>query len=273
MWVIGRSDSALSGMSVSSRITGTRPTWTSQTAAKRPRPGSPRETGSGPPARPARGRDQRDGGEEVAPGQLEGDGERLAVLAEDPQDRQLGQIVVRVRVLLVTVRIDRLAKVAVLVEQAHTDEWHGHVAGRLDVVAGEDTQAAGVDAQALVEAVLGAEVGDGAVQGGPVLAVEPVLAAPGHVAVEACQHLGVLGHEGRVVEQIRPGDRLRQDFHGVPVARPRQAVDAAEQRSSSRIPAPPHVVGQATQTLELRWQPEGRARERRNLYRVFHLSA
>ena len=66
-----------------------------------------------------------------------------------------------------TVGVDRLAEVAVLVEEADADERHGHVAGGLDVVAGEDAEAAGVDAQALVEAVLGAEVGDRAGHGGP----------------------------------------------------------------------------------------------------------
>ena len=124
-----------------------------------------------------------------------------------------------------------------LVEQADADERHGHVAGGLDVVAGEDAEAAGVDAEALVEAVLGAEVGDRAGERRAVLAVEPVLAAAGHVAVELGQDLGVLGHEGRVVEQLRPGDRLRQDLDGIAVARPRQAVDSAEERPGPGIPA------------------------------------
>ncbi len=104
--------------------------------------------------------DQPHRGVEVAPGQLDGDRERLAVLAEHAQDRQLGQVVVGVGMLLMAVGVDRLTKVAVLVQQAHADERHGHVAGGLDVVAGEDAEAAGVDAQALVEAVLGAEVAD-----------------------------------------------------------------------------------------------------------------
>ena len=123
-----------------------------------------------------------------------------AVLAEDAQDRQLGQVVVGVGVFLVPVRVDRLAEVAVLVEETHADERHGHVARGLDVVAGENAQAAGVDAQALVKAVLGAKVGDWTDQRGAVLAVEPVLAAAEHIAVELGQDLGVFGHEGRVVE-------------------------------------------------------------------------
>ena len=79
---------------------------------------------------------------------------------EDAQDRQPGQVEVRVGVLLVPVRVDRLAEVAAAVEEPDADERQGHVAGGLHVVAGEDAEAAGVDAQRLVEAVLGAEVGD-----------------------------------------------------------------------------------------------------------------
>ena len=76
--------------------------------------------------------------------------------------------------LLVTVRVDGLAEVAVAVEQADGDERQGHVRGGLAVIAGEHTQAAGVDGQRLVQPVLGAEVGDRAVQRAAVIAVEPV---------------------------------------------------------------------------------------------------
>ena len=44
-------------------------------------------------------------------------------------------------------------------------DGEGHVAGGLHVVAGEHAQAAGVDAERLVEAVLRAEVGDRARRG------------------------------------------------------------------------------------------------------------
>ena len=73
----------------------------------------------------------------------------------------------------------------------------GHVAGGLHVVAGEHAEAARVDAQRLVEAVLGAEVGDRAVEGVAVPALEPVVRAVGHVAVELGEDVVVLGHEAR----------------------------------------------------------------------------
>ena len=108
--------------------------------------------------------DQPDGGVEVPVRQFDRDGQRFPVLAEDAQDRQPGQIEVWIGVFLMPVGIDCLPEVAALVQQPDTDERHGHVAGGLDVVAGEHAQAARVDAHAFVEAVLRAEVADGAGQ-------------------------------------------------------------------------------------------------------------
>ena len=81
-------------------------------------------------------------GVEVTLGQLDGNRERLSILADDSQDRQLGQVVVRVGVLLVAVRVDRLTEIPMLVEEPHADERHCHVAGRLDVIAGQNAEAA-----------------------------------------------------------------------------------------------------------------------------------
>ena len=137
MLVIGRSASSFSGRSVSRSRTGTRPTWASQTATVRSRPGSSTVTVSGPARR---------------------------VL--DAPERQAGQVVVRVVVLLVAVGVDRLAEVALAVEEPDADGGQGHVAGRLHVVAGQDAETARVDPERLVEAVLGAEVGDRAARAG-----------------------------------------------------------------------------------------------------------
>ena len=161
MWVIGRSASAFSGMSVSSSRTGTRPTWATQTAACTSRPGSSTL-----------------------------DRQRRAVAAATRDERQPREVVVGVGVLLVAVGVDRLAEVALAVEQPDADERQGHVARRLHVVAGEDAEAARVDAERLVEAVLGAEVGDRAGQCALGLALEPVVRAVGHVAVELGEERG-----------------------------------------------------------------------------------
>ncbi len=63
--------------------------------------------------------------------------------------------------LLLAAAVDRLAEVAHPVEQADADERKAEVGGRLEVVAGENAEAARVDGQLLVDAELHAEVGDG----------------------------------------------------------------------------------------------------------------
>jgi hypothetical protein len=58
------------------------------------------------------------------------------------------------------VRVEHLAEVAFVVEQADGDDRHAEVAGRLQVIAGQHAEAAGVDRQHLGDAELHAEVGD-----------------------------------------------------------------------------------------------------------------
>ena len=70
------------------------------------------------------------------------------------------EVVARGSFLLPAVGVEVLAEVALAVEQADADQRQAEVAGALQVVAGEDAEAAGVDRQAFVEAELGGEVGD-----------------------------------------------------------------------------------------------------------------
>ena len=75
-------------------------------------------------------------------------------------ERQGVEIVDGIAFLLPAVGVQILPEVALLVEQADADQRIVLVAGGLQVVAGEDAQAAGIDRQALGEAVLGGEIGD-----------------------------------------------------------------------------------------------------------------
>ena len=200
---------------------------------------------------------------EVAPGQVDRDGQGQPVRVLDPRDRQAAQVVVGVVVLLVAVGIDRLAEVALAIEQPDPDERQGHVAGRLHVVAGEDPETTRVDAQRLVDAVLGAEVGDRPVELVGVLAAEPVVRAVGHVPVEVGQHVVVLGQELPVVEQAGPLGRAADDRDRVAVARPRRPVDQAPQVPGPRVPGPVEVVGEAAKAFEPGWEGEAGRRDRR----------
>ena len=75
-------------------------------------------------------------------------------------ERQPARVVPRVALDLPVALVEPLPEVAAAVEEADADERDAELGGRLQVVAGEDAEAAGVDRQALVEAELGREVGD-----------------------------------------------------------------------------------------------------------------
>ena len=116
-------------------------------------------------------------GEPVDLEQIERDDADRDVLAPDPRlDRLAGELdrdrdvltdetdgfrVDRLVVLGLAARlVDSLAEVAARVEEADADERDTELGRGLEVVAGEDAEAARVDRQALVDAELHAEVGN-----------------------------------------------------------------------------------------------------------------
>ena len=92
----------------------------------------------------------------------------------------------RVALLLPAVGVEALAEVAVPVEQADADEGHAEVARRLEVVAGQHAEAAGVLRDGLGDAELGREVGD-QVERAVALGLEPAVAV--EVALQLAVHL------------------------------------------------------------------------------------
>ena len=74
--------------------------------------------------------------------------------------RQAVRVEAREALLLVAVGVQPLAEVALGVQQADGDERQAEVGGRLEVVAGEHAEPAGVLRQRLGEPELGGEVGD-----------------------------------------------------------------------------------------------------------------
>ena len=107
-------------------------------------------------------------GEQRATGQRHLDPDRAVVVVQQGQ-RQRIRVEQRIALLLPAGGVQRLPEVALPVEQADADDRHAEVAGRLQVVAGQDPQAAGVLRQHLGDAELGREVAD-ALRRGRVLA-------------------------------------------------------------------------------------------------------
>ena len=75
-------------------------------------------------------------------------------------DGQRVEIVDRITFLLPAVRIQPLLVIALLIQQADRDQWIIGIARCFEVIAAEKAQTAGVDGQALGEAVLHRKVGD-----------------------------------------------------------------------------------------------------------------
>ena len=180
------------------------------------------------------------------------------------RERQPAEVVVGVVVLLMAVGVDRLAEVALAVEQADADERQRHVAGRLHVVAGEDAQAAGVDAERLVEPVLGAEVGDRARR-----ACRRGGAGTSGPSRWPCSGRSRRGRPGTRPgtsrrRAARPVGRAADDRDGVAIAVPRRPVDEAPEVARLGVPRPVEVVGEAPEALESRWERERGGRDRRD---------
>ncbi len=209
---------------------------------------------------------QPDGGGHVAPGDLDDHRQRHADGVLDTAQREAVQVVVGVVVLLVPVGVDRLAEVALAVQQADTDERDRHVARGFHVIAGEHAEAAGVDPERFVEAVFGAEVGDRPLQPGRVLALEPLVRPVGHVVVELGDDVRVVRHEPLIREELVPVNGARQDRDRVAVARPGRPVDSAPQRPGARVPRPVHVVGEAAKAFESGGKGKARGRYRRHAH-------
>ncbi len=104
---------------------------------------------------PADLREPDPGVQRASAGQREGDLGRGAVLLPQQRDREFVRVEDGIVLLLPAVPGQRLAEVAVPVQESDTDQRYAEVAGRFEMVAGEDAEAAGVLGQGGRDAELG----------------------------------------------------------------------------------------------------------------------
>ena len=170
-----------------------------------------------------------------------------AVGLAQQRDRQPVGVEDRVGLLLPALAAQRLLEVAVPVEQPDADDRHAEVAGGLEVVAGEDAEAAGVLRQHRGDAELGREVAD---RGRPVLHPVLVPAVLGEVRRQVALGGAELLAERRVGGQlVEPGlaDGTEQLDRVAAGGLPQVGVDRGEDVLGRRVPGPPQVVGQVAQ--------------------------
>ncbi len=155
----------------------------------------------------------------------------------------------RVHVLLIAEGVDLLTEVAAPVEQSGTDEGDPEIRGRLGVVAGEHPESTGVDRERGVDAVLGAEVGNGALRQFAGMSASPPRVLVVHVLLEAPGRFGIEVVEGlRLIEQIpRLGIERAQHVDRVVVLAPERRVETPPEVVGDGIPGPPEVVGKFVQ--------------------------
>ena len=101
--------------------------------------------------------------EEFAVDQADADGDLFAVLVEAALERKVVDLGDRVVFDLPAVAVEHLREVALAVEQPDRDQRQREIACRLQVIAGEDAEAAGEDPDAFVNAEFKRKIGDGAV--------------------------------------------------------------------------------------------------------------
>ncbi len=200
------------------------------------------------------------GPQRAAAGDGEGDLHRRAVGLAQERQRQAVRVDRRVELLLPAVPGQPLGEVAGPVEQADADDRDAEVAGRLEVVAGQDAEATGVLREDLGQAELHGEVGDAARHPGLLL----VPARLGQVVGQVVGGVGEPAQEPLVPGQRgQPGRRYRaeQPDRVAAALPPQLGIDGREQVQRLLVPGPTQVHDKVAQGGQLRGQgrPHGEA--------------
>ncbi len=156
--------------------------------------------------------------------------------------------------MLPAVAVEPLPEVALVVVETDADQRNAEVGRALDVVAGEDAEAARVNRNRLVQAELGGEVGD---RPGPEHA--GVTDAPGVLGLQVLLQATIGVVDAALKRQLRhplldPFRRqLLQERDRVVVAlAPQHGIDLAEDAGGLAIPAPPEILRQRHEALARR---------------------
>ncbi len=194
-------------------------------------------------------------GQGAVVGQADRDLGDVARLVPQQRDGQAVGVEDRVGLLLPAVAGEELAEVAVPVQQPDTHDRYAEVAGGLEVVAGQDAEAAGVLRQHGSDAELRGEVGDGA---GGVLGAGPLVpTVAGEVGPQVLaggpeprQEALVAGQLGQPLLADGAEQLDRVVTHGLPCLR----VDRGEDVLGLGVPGPAQVAGQLAERFEGRGQ-------------------
>ena len=145
----------------------------------------------------------------------------------DQRDRQPVGVQDRVGLLLPSLAGQRLPEVAAAVEQPHADDRHSEVRGRLEVVAGEDAQAARVLRENGGDAELRGEIGDRARHLRAKRLIPPGLGEVGRRSASASRTRPTRASSSASSRELRRGEGAQQARRGPARPGPTGRVQAA----------------------------------------------
>ncbi len=183
-----------------------------------------------------------DSGSHRPAGEGHGGSEPVAVLVAGGLGGNLQEILSVIFGLLLALGGEDLIEIAIPVKKAHGAEVHVHVAGLLEVVAGEDSKSAGIYLEGGVQTIFHAEISDGRV--GPFALERHVPVELRHDAAQVVEKLLILG---KLVEALAAHGV--QNGHGiVDTLVPHVGIYGFEKRLGVFVPAPPEVLGEFLKT-------------------------
>src|SRR5262249_45934553 len=150
--------------------------------------------------------DAPDAGPRFASWKRDADGNGLAVGTVFRFERQIVEIVFRIAFLLPAVLVEVLAEVAKPVHEANAHEGEAQVACRLQMVAGQDAEAARVDRDTVVNAEFSGEIRNAAIASAGVGLFEPPSAL--HVFFQTLGDAMHVGEKALVLLELLPPRRI-----------------------------------------------------------------
>src|SRR5262249_40360811 len=156
------------------------------------------------------------------------------------------KVLIQINGGLNAVLIDLLPEIAVSIEQTHRDEIEIEVARGFAVVAGEDSEAAGVIRDRFVKTEFGGKIGDGILDcsAGP---GRPVRVPASEIFLEILENLFELPQKILVLCKLFKAGlpRKLQHAHRIMISLvPKLGVEFPEQSAGGRLPCPPEIETQ-----------------------------
>ncbi len=176
------------------------------------------------------------------------------VLENDRLDRHHRRIIVGVELLLDAVGVDDLAKIPFLIQQPDSKRRDVEIAGRLQIIAGQDAEPAGIERQCRAETEFHAEIGNPGKRRLAVVRNEP--SGPFEIFLPRRHEAGELLAKGSIRGQSLQSPRrcALQDAPGIFRATPQPRIDALPKSVGFVAPGPAQVERKRPQGGDFRRQ-------------------